>query len=1118
MSYFRGRLLVALIVMGLATPAVWAQAAGSISGTVTDPSGAVLVSAQVTIRNVATDQTRTVTTNTSGRYNAPGLPSGDYLLTVTATGFQRYSRSGITLTVGRDEAIDITLQPGQVSQEVEVTGQPPLVETTSASLTGLVDSEKVRALPLNGRSFDQLIFLQPGVNVASAAGSSPNQGRGVKVSVAGARLTSNYFMLDGTDINDSQNFTPGGAGGQLPGVEAIREFQVITHNAAAEYGRSTGGVINAVSKSGTNQLHGDVYEFLRNSVFDSKNYFDVPYCPNGGTAADGHCGGIPLFIRNQYGAAVGGPIKKDKLFYFANYEGLRERLNYTASGIVPDATVHSAWAIPSGSSTGTTKLTSCTGTTTTVPVLAAVKPYLDLSPLPNGNCVAPGLAKWTGNRVQPTHIDYGTSKVDWNPTSKDSLFVRYTIDRSTKLRQDSADTVLGLFAEDEVHSNQYITISETRVITDRTLNTARMGFNRSTLLVNLFNQAGVPSSLNFLPNEPFGHVTVTGMNAPSAVVNDPRFFRMNSFQPGDDVTMTRGKHVFKAGVNFERFQWNTVNYNRIGGDYSFDSVQNFLLGAAKSVVVPYPGSDPTRHIRALMFGSYFQDDWHVSRNITLNAGLRYELTTVPVETNNASWFLTEPWLTQIATTQPYKGNHKNFAPRFGVAWDVTGDGKTAIRAGYGIFYDQELLNTFLNLFDRNPTPDLKSGFLTVTLTCSKTPCAQSVVPFPNPLQQALSAPPGFTLQNIDHDHFLTPYAQQFSLSIQRQLPSSIVATVAYVGSRGKHLLERYDANTPVPIALPGGVPCNPGAVSATNPVEPAGTLCVPSNAVRPNKAFADLQTRSNVGVSYYDSLQVSVARAMTKGLQVQGVYTWAKSIDTSGGLFSEEADNAATGLAQPYNLFADKGLSNFDIRHNVVMNMIYTLPFGQNASGAMAHVLKGWQVGSIAKLQGGVPFTVENSFNRSQNKLSGANFADRPNLVGPTSNHTSGTSAGCTIGTTVVPAGTPIGTVAHWFAPCMCAPQPLGTFGNAQRNSTIGPGFLDWDFMLGKNTSFGERKELQFRAEFFNLLNHPDFEAPTKVFRQIFDSAGNLSPTFGQLNAPTTMSSRQIQFGLKFLF
>src|SRR5258706_15459815 len=312
-----------LIVVALLSAAGWAQTA-TVSGTVTDLTGAVVLKAQVVVHNTETAQERRVETNDTGRYNVPALSPGAYTVTVTAPGFERFTQSGVTLTVGREVVIDVTMRPGQVSERVEVSGMPSQVETPSSSLSGLVDSTRVRALPLNGRSFDNLIQLQPGVNVATSAGSSPNQGRGVKFSVSGARLTSNYFMLDGTDINDSQNFTPGGAGGQLPGVEAIREFQVITHNANAEYGRSSGGIINAVSKSGTNSLHGDVYEFLRNSVFDAKNYFDDHNKPT------------PLFIRNQYGAAIGGPIKKDKLFFFGNYEAMRERLNYTASAVVPD--------------------------------------------------------------------------------------------------------------------------------------------------------------------------------------------------------------------------------------------------------------------------------------------------------------------------------------------------------------------------------------------------------------------------------------------------------------------------------------------------------------------------------------------------------------------------------------------------------------------------------------------------------------------------------------------------------------------------------------------------------------------------------------------------------------
>jgi hypothetical protein len=1092
-----GILLAAAVVIVLLTGNAAAQTTAAISGTATDASGAVIVGAQVTIHNNETDLVRTVQTNEAGRYFAPALPPGQYSVTAAATGFEKVTHPDIVLTVGRELVLDFSMRLGGVTEKVEVTSQPSQVETTTSSLSGLVDSQRIRALPLNGRSFDQLIFLQPGVNVATAAGSSPNQGRGVKFSVAGGRLTSNYFLLDGTDINDSQNFTPGGAGGQLPGIEAIREFQVITHNAAAEYGHSTGGIITAVGKSGTNSLHGDVYEFLRNSVFDAKNFFDD------------HSKPTPLFIRNQYGAAVGGPIKKDKLFFFGNYEGLRERLNYTASGVVPDLNARSGKIVDPVS-----------GKVTTVQVNPSVIPYLNLIPAPTGGAVGPGLASFVATREQPAHVDYGTGKIDWNPTSKDSIFAHYTIDQSTKLRQDASDTVLGLFAEDEYHRNQYVSLSATRVISERTLNTARFGFNRSTTLVNLFNQGNVPSSLSFIPGQVFGHISVSSFNAPSAVVNDPRFFRMNSFQPGDDLTMTRGKHVLKTGVIFERFQWNTAAFNRIGGDYSFDSLQNFLLGAAKSVIVPFPGSEPSRGIRALLFGTYAQDDWHVTRRLTLNMGLRYELTTVPTEVNGKMSFLTSPSATALKFTQPYKGNHLNFAPRFGFAWDPFGDGKTSVRGGYGIYYDQELLNTFLNLFDRNPNPDLKTGWLTVTLSCPKTPCAQSVVPFPNPLTVAQNASPGFTLQNIDYNNFKTPYSEQYSLSVQRQFPASIVASASYVGSRGKHVLERYDGNTPVPITLPGGVPCNPGAVSATNPILPAGTLCTPSNATRRNTTpgIADLQTRSTTGLAYYDSLQVSVG-GVAKNLHVQGVYTWAKSIDMSGGLFSEEADNAATGLSQPDNVFADKGLSNFDIRHNVVMNFIYDLPFAKGSSGATRYALRGWQLGSISRLASGEPFTVENSFNRSQNKLSGANFADRPNLVpGASPNPTSGVSAGCTLGNVTIAAGTPVGTPQHWFDPCAFQPQPLGTFGNLRRNSEIGPGLLSWDFMLGKNTPIGEGKELQFRAEFFNILNHPNFEAPTKIFRQIFDSAGNVSPTFGQLNAPTTTTSRQIQFGLKFLF
>ena len=490
---------------------------------------------------------------------------------------------------------------------------------------------------------------------------------------------------------------------------------------------------------------------------------------------------------------------------------------------------------------------------------------------------------------------------------------------------------------------------------------------------------------------------------------------------------------------------------------------------------------------------------------------------MPTEKFGQSSFLLTPSDTALQIHTPFAGNHKNFAPRVGLAWDVRGDGKTSVRAGFGIYYDQILLNQFLNLFDRNPNPDLKSGWLTVTLPQPGIPA-----PFPNPLAAAQSAGAGFALQNTVFDNYKTPYLYQYSLEVQRQIAKNLVASVAYVGSRGKHLVERRDGNTPVPIVLAGGVPCNAGAVSATNPILPAGTLCTPKTALRRNSKWADMQTRSLDGLSWYDSMQVSVLRRFSGGLQVQAAYTWSKSLDTSSGLFSEEADNAATGVEIPDNIRNEKGLSNFDVRHNAIINVLYELPFGKGAKGAGRQLLSGWQIGGIGSFATGVPFTVENSANRSQNQATGSNFSDRPNLVtGASNNPTHGVSAGCTFGTgtsaITVAAGTPVGTPSHWFDPCAFVPQPLGTFGNLGRNTLIGPRRSTIDFLVNKHFRISEKRELQFRTEVFNILNHPNFEAPIKSFRQIFDGSGNLLPTFGQLTNTTT-TSRQIQFGLKFIF
>ncbi len=1059
------KIQVSTLVALIFTLPLVAQTTATISGTVSDQGGGVMAGVSVVITNIDTKQERDARTDASGRFYAPGLGSGRYNVAANSPGFEQVVQPGVTLTVGREQVINFTLKPSQVSERIEVKEALAAVETTSASVSELVDSQKVRALPLNGRSFDQLIYLQPGVSVATSAGSSPNQGRGSKFSVGGARLTSNLFMLDGTDMNDAQNFTPGGAGGQLLGVESILEFQVISHNGGAQYGRSMGAIVNAVSKSGTNALHGDLYEFLRNSALDARNYFDDP------------ASAIPAFKRNQFGAVVGGPIVRNRLFFFSNYEGMRERLGVTKTALVPDALAR----------VGLIK-----GLRTPVTVNPAAMPYINLFPLPNDGRPADGsIGRYLFNLPQPTNGSYVTGKVDWNAGPKFSMFLRYTLDDSSKLRQDAPDHVLGLFAENETHRNQYITLSTTQVLSNTTLNSARFGFNRSVSLVNLFNQAKVPDSLNFIPGQSFGRLNIAGVSTLGATINDPRYFRMNNFQPGDDLTVVRGRHTLKMGVNLERFQWNTANFNRIGGDYVFSSLANFLQGSVQSFQVPYPGSEPNRGIRATLFGTYLQDDYRVTSHLTLNIGLRYELTTVPLEVNNKMSFLPDPTASVLKISQPFRGNHKNFAPRFGFAWDPRGDGKTSVRGGFGMFYDQILLNQFLNLFDRNPSPDFKSLWLTTTLL-------GAAAPFPHPLNAALGAPQ-FTLQNAAFNDFKTPYLYQYHVSLQRQLPGNVIGTAAWVGSTGRHIVTRYDANTPIPT------------------VRPDGTLFTPANAQRRQPQFAELQTRRLSGLSYYDSLQLSFVRRSASGLQLQGSYTFSKSIDMSGGLFSEEASNSSVAAEIPDNLFNERGLSNFDIRQNAVFNLLYELPFGHNLHGVGKQIVHGWSVGAIATFAAGVPFTVENSANRSQNKLSGASFADRPNLApGASTNPTSGVSRGCS----GIAAGTPVGTPTLYFDPCAFVPQPLGTFGNLGRNTLIGPGITEYDASVSKNFAVRENINLQLRVEGFNLANHPNFQAPGTNYRRIFDGSAQgalVSSAVGVLTATTT-NSRQIQFGLKLVF
>jgi Carboxypeptidase regulatory-like domain len=1023
----------------------------SVGGTVQDASGAPLPGATVVVKNIETGALRELVSDDAGRYSTPSVPVGRYEITASKPDFESQTRTGIDLVVGEHATIDFQLPVGGVEQTVTVEANVAPVELTTDPTSGLIGERQVKDLPLNGRSFDGLIALNPSVvnytSGRSGGVGTSNSSLGNMFAVSGRRPQENLFLLNGIEYTGASviNITPGGASGQLLGVDAVREFNVVTDTYGAEYGKRPGGQVSIVTASGTNEMHGSVYEFLRNSVLDARNFFDQ--------------GNIPQFQRNVFGAALGGPLKKNKLFLFGNYEGYRQHLGVSDVTLVPDGASRAS-AVPS------------------------VAPLLALWPVPDGPDLGSGIAEAFSHPLQTVREDFGTTRLDYNISNNDTFFAAYTIDDSA----DNTPSTNPLSAAIEQLREQVLSAEEQHVFSPTVLNTVRVGYSRASFYFTGATPVDLPG---WVAGQPIGAIVVgggTALNAASQLApagtnaGSNLSAVRNLFTYDDHVVWTHGVHQIEVGAWLQRIQANDNMAQDQYGQASFSSLSNFLKGSISTfTVVPTPTLLGWRSFEG---AGFVQDAIKLRKNLSLRVGFRFESTNGWNEAHGrASNYAFENGVIQTnprISDSVFTVNRAKFLPepRAGVAWDPTGKSKTVITSGFGMY--RALMDGIDYRLDQtapfNATESLKNVSVDGLLITPGSP---------------LPAGTKISPSGIQPDAY-TPTVLTWSFRVQQQIAPDTSLTVGYVGSHGYHELLSLDANIPNPTICPAS-PC-PSSLAA-------GTIYFPSGAPLMNPALTNTTTWMSEGLSSYHALQVDVNHRFRHGLQLRGVYTFGKSLDDGTALNSSVGSNAPGFVMFPLNPKLDWGPSNSDVRHSAVINGTWELPIGKghaalgNGGRWAQGFAGGWAISGIETLQSGLPFTPSLGYNP-------ANDGDSRNPVRPSYN----------------PAFTgPIilGGSNQYFNPNAFLPPAAGTYGNAGRNTLYGPGIAELDFSALKNIAINERLRLQFRAELFNILNHTNFGTPNTV---VFTSAtSGPSPTAGVITSTST-TSRQVQFGLKLLW
>jgi hypothetical protein len=1039
-----GNLAVSLFCLVAILPCAGQTPGTTVSGLITSTAGTPVANAVLAIKSLTTNETTNLTANADGSYVLQGLAPGRYEITAYAPGYVPAVIT-IALTGASSPPANLVLPPLPSGGAAKTSA--------SSAVSGVVDSNSVSNLPLNGRSASDLAALEPGVSSARTQQTGQAQrGFGNQMTISGGRPRQNDARLDGISVNDYVNGPPGSALGVNLGSDAVEQFSVLTSNYPAQFGRSSGGIIGASTRSGTADFHGDAFEYIRNSALDARNFFDTIK---------------PPFRRNQFGGSAGGPIWKKRTFIFGDYEGLRQ-----SQGVTQVTTVPSATARAGNLSTGP------------ITVDSNVTRFLNaFYPMPNGLLLGSGdtgIFTFAGQQVTPEN--YFTTKVDHKLSDSDALAGTYMFDSGTVRQPDELNNKRTGYDS----RRQVFTFHENHTFNPQSVNSFQFGINRVVTTTGLTFAGRNP----LVADASFG--TVPGLNAAAIIVPGLTFFsgglgtpseylfHWTSIQCSDDISLTRGAHSLKFGLNVERMRDNILAISNRGGEFSFSSLSDFLTDQPFSLSAAIPSAISERGFRQTIVGTYFQNDWRWRSNVTLNLGVRYEMATVPREVQGKLTVLRH-----LTDAQPHLGDPlfsnptlRNFEPRVGVSWDPFHDGKTSLSAGFGMF-DVLPLPYLIQFNEVNSAPFFKLGNSTDLPPGSFPTEAFSIV-------DAASSS-GFRQGYFDPNPKRN-YVMQWNLTLARDLARDLSIRIGYVGSRGVHQMFRVeDANIVLPTLTSQGY-------LWPSPVGSGTRLNVNAGLVN-----AGLWQ----GNSFYDALQFKVKTKIRGGAHIEGSYTWGKTIDTSSG--SLVGDEYSNSIASPL-FFAPKlnrGLADFNVAQNLEINYTWEIETPKWATGAKQWPLSGWEVGGVFEASTGVPFTPGFGGDALGVKSTDPNI-DVPNLLsGP----------GCA---SLINPGNP----NHYIKiQCFAVPNPITLRGNLGRNTVIGPGLINFDFSIFKNNHIkriSDTFNVQFRAEFFNVLNHTNF-APPLDNRNIFDSAGTPIGNAGLITSTQT-PSRQIQFALKIIW